>query len=497
MFISLWTTRLVLNALGASDYGIYTIVGGSIALLGFLNATMTTVTQRFMNYYHGSANLDKCKEVFNVSIILHFYIALLLILILLIAGFFFFHGILNIPSEKHHTAVVIYLSLVVSTAFTAASVPYDATLNAHENMRYYAIIGIIDSFLKLCIAFSIVNYFSDKLIAYGVLMACVPILSLTIMRLYCHRYYNECVFVPSRYFNKQLMKEMSAFAGWRFLSTFSSFFTQYGLGIILNHFYGTLLNAAQGIANQLSALLMNFCNSMLKALSPVITKEEGAGEHQRMIDITLLGNKYSFFLLAIFAIPCSLEMSSILKIWLGRVPEWCVLFCQLQLFRSVIEQLFITLGTAINAQGQIKEISIARFVLNALPFVFTYILFSLGYPPYYMYVVWIFFYSLLGGIVMVYYSKRICLIPYSQFINKVIRPCLVVTIMMIVFGAIPISQLPSSFMRVILTTLLTTMGMIISMMIFMSNLEKRIFRDIYLKVRSTSLFSICKIVRKY
>lgn len=472
MFISLWTTRIILNALGASDFGIFTIVGGAMGMLSFLNASMATATQRFLSYYQGVGDKDKIKEVFHTSVFLHIIISVVLVICFIFAGLLFFNYILNIPENRIRAAYIIYGCLVVSTAFTVMTVPFDATLNAHENMRYYAIIGVFESVLKLLAAFIVIYAMSDKLIVYGILMACIPILLLVIMRTYCLRHYDECHISLRRRIDKGLVKEMTSFAGWNLMTLFSSVFTQYGLGIVLNHFYGALLNAAQGIANQLSGMLMAFCNSMLKALSPSITKKTGAGQKQQVVLATLLGSKYSFLLLAVFAVPCIIEMPSVLRLWLKSIPEWCILFCQLQLIRSVIEQLFITLKTAISAQGQIKQFSVINGVLNVFPFLLTYILFSKGYPPYVMYVTWILCYSVGGGVSLVYYSKHLCVIPYNMFFKIVFLPCVVMLIFMLLSGSISSILIPTSYFRILITFTLTTIGLLGAFLMFISNVER-------------------------
>lgn len=295
MFISLYTTRLVLNSLGDVDFGIFNIVGGAIAMLGFLNAAMAGATQRFMSYSEGEGNKEKQKQIFNISIVLHTAISLLVGVVLLVVGYFFFHGILNIPPDRQFAAKVVYGSLIVSTMFTVMNVPYDAMLNAHENMRYYAIVGIIESLLKLAVAFAVVYTTSDKLIVYGMLMAVMPLITLTIMRVYCHRRYEECIWAPRRYFDHGLMREMTGFAGWNFVSTTLAMVGYYGQGIVLNYFFGPLLNAAYGIVTQLNGQLLVLSNNMLKALNPVIVKNEGTKNRHKMLDISLFGNKLSFF----------------------------------------------------------------------------------------------------------------------------------------------------------------------------------------------------------
>jgi hypothetical protein len=205
MFISLYATRLILNSLGASDFGIFNIVGGAIAMLGFLNVAMASATQRFMSYSEGAGDKEKQKSIFNISVILHFFIAIIIGIVLLIAGYFFFHGILNIPVERIHAAQMVYYFMIVSTMLTVMTVPYDAVLNAHENMLYYAVVGIIESVLKLAVALVVVYTLADKLIIYGALMAGISLLVMMIMRVYCHKKYVECEFKPRTYYDNDLM----------------------------------------------------------------------------------------------------------------------------------------------------------------------------------------------------------------------------------------------------------------------------------------------------
>ena len=191
VFISLYVTRLVLAALGAEDFGTFSVVGGAIAMLTFLNAAMTAASQRFMSYAQGEGNNHKQKNIFNVSVLLHFFIAIAVVLLLEGAGYIFFNGLLKINPERMHAAKLIYQFLIVSTFFTIISVPYDAVINAHENMFFVAVLGIIESLLKLGIALFITYTVFDKLISYGFLMALLAIFLLLVRRVYCHRKYEE------------------------------------------------------------------------------------------------------------------------------------------------------------------------------------------------------------------------------------------------------------------------------------------------------------------
>lgn len=485
MFVSLYTTRLILNSLGASDFGIFNIVGGAIAMLGFLNAAMASATQRFMSYSEGEGDKEKQKSIFNVSLILHLGISLVVGIALFIAGYFFFNGILNIPADRIFAAKVVYGSLIVSTMFTVMTVPYDAAMNAHENMKYYAIVGIFESFLKLAVAFACVYTTFDKLIVYGSLMACIPLITLTIMRIYCHRHYEECIIAPRIYWKKDLMKEMGSFAGWDFIVSISSILSNYGNGIILNHFFGTILNAAQGVANQLNGQLMAFSNNMLKAINPVIVKTEGGGRREEMLKASCLGCKYSFYLLAFFGIPFILEAPYILKVWLYNVPEWAILFFRFEIVRNLLGQLIVVLQKSISAEGHIKNYSIFRSFSYILPLPILIIAFSNQASPYWMYIIWISSWNILGGCIVLHYCKKNCGLSIKYYISKVIIPCFSLFFFTILIAAVPgyIFSMETGLVRFVLICILSTGSFVISFFLFgIGKHEKIVLSNIYKKI---------------
>ena len=422
MFISLYTTRLILNSLGASDFGIFNIVGGAISMLGFLNVAMASATQRFMSYSEGEGNKEKQKSIFNVSLLLHLGISFLVGIALIIAGYFFFNGILNIPTERMFAAQVVYGSLIVSTMFTVMTVPYDAAMNAHENMKYYAIVGIFESLLKLGVAFACVYTKLDKLIVYGILMACIPLITLTIMRMYCHKHYEGCVIAPRRYWNKGLMKEMTSFAGWNFINCAVTMVSAYGQGIILNSFWGTILNAAQGISSQINGQLQTLSSNMLKALNPVIAKSAGANDTQLLIKSTMTGAKYSAAIYSLIAIPIFIEAPYILKLWLINIPDWTIIFVRFQLIKTFIEFSFATLPSSISATGRIKKYSIYSSISNLLQLPAIYILFASGFPPYTMYIATIVFGNIIVYTIAFYFAKKLYGLPIKLYIKNVLLP---------------------------------------------------------------------------
>jgi O-antigen/teichoic acid export membrane protein len=451
MFISLYTTRLILNSLGASDFGIFNIVGGAIAMLGFLNVAMAGATQRFMSYAEGEGNRDKQKNIFNISVVLHFGIAVLLGIVLLGAGYFFFNGILNIPEERMYAARMIYYFMIVSTMFTVMTVPYDAVLNAHENMLYYAIVGIIESVLKLAVALVVVYTLSDKLIVYGALMAGISLLVMIIMRVYFHKKYEECVFHPRRYYDKALMKEMSGFAGWNFIGQASTIFVNYGYGIILNRFFGTILNASLGIVGQLNGQLLSFSNSMMKAVNPVIVKAEGSGNRENMFRTTFTACKLSFSLYAIFAIPFLIESSYILRLWLKNVPPYVEIFFRICIIQILIEQISIPLGTALSAVGKIKQYNIVTAIIMISSMVIVFLLFKIGLPPYSLFLV-----SLCSALIIMLFKVAFCkkyggMSVKSYFTRVIFRCFIIISLVFIVAISISVSM-SESFIRLVTVT---------------------------------------------
>lgn len=426
VFVSLYTTRLILAGLGAADFGIYNLVGGAIAMLGFLNAAMASATQRFMSFVEGEGNHEKKVVIYNVSISFHLFIAAVVAIALIVAGYFFFNGILNIPSERIFASEVVYGCLIISTVLTVTNVPYETVLNSHENMRYYALVGILESLLKLFVAFACVYSSTDKLILYGILMSIIPMIKLTIQRVYCHKHYNECNYQPHKYFDKSIAKEMFSFAGWNLLTSSSSMITMQGVSVLINMFGGVVVNAAHGVANQLAGQLMAFSNTMLKALNPVLVKSRGAGDNQQMLQAASTGNKMSFLIYTFFAIPFIIETPYILSLWLRNTPGWAVLFVRLVLIRQMVSQLSVTFITCINATGKIRPYSLVESFFWLLVLVVGFTMYKLGAPIYTIYVILIGF-AIVRTVVAVIFCMWLCELNAVDYVTHTIAPCLMQT----------------------------------------------------------------------
>lgn len=473
VFISLYTTRIILNALGTADFGIYGVVGGAITMLGFLNGAMANATQRFMSYSEGEGNKEKQKAIFNNSILLHWVLAIIVAAVLECAMFAFFGGILNIEPERMEAAKWIYHFTVLSTLFTIITVPYDAAINAHENMLYYSVIGVLESVLKLVAALVTVQAQTDKLILYGAFMAGITILMLVIKQIYCRRHYDECKLSLKRYVNKEVMKNITGFAGWNFIGSMGTLLGNCGGSIVINHYFGTTINAAQNVGAQLRGQMLAFSNNMLKALNPVIVKKEGSGNRSAMLKFSLTGSKLSYLLFAVLAIPFLIETPYILKIWLNDVPDWAVCFSRFQMIIAMMEQLTVTLGTTINATGKIKEQNIFGSLARFLP-LFIYIpLFAYGAQPYWLYViVFINFGFVINGFTL-YQCKKYCGLDISYYNRNVLFPCIGCSILSLAIGFTTYLFLEEGFVRLILSTVFSLAIYFVCMLTFAFNKEER------------------------
>lgn len=362
----------------------------------------------------------------------------------------FFNGIINILPHRVSTAKVIYQFMIISTFFTVISVPYEAIITSNENMLFYAIEGIIEAVLKLIIAMYLVHSEFDHLLTYGFLMTLLSIALLLLRRIYCHWKYNYCKISIVKYYDKNLLSEMSSFAGWSLLGTSTAMISNYGQGIVTNNFFGTRINAAQGVADQVSGQLSAFTLNMLKALNPVIVKSEGENNRDKMLKLTFLGSKISFMILAIFALPFILEIKFVFSFWLTKVPQYAIIFTVLLLVRRLIEQLFVTLSVSLSAVGKIKGIQIAGSILNIFPLLVGYILFSLGYPPFWIYIVFICVIIIRTFGITLHYADKHCNINKWIFIKTIAFPCVFVSLFSVLIGYLPIYFMGSTFLRLVI-----------------------------------------------
>ena len=366
--ISLYLTRVVLNYLGTSDFGLYSLIGGIISLLSFVNSALMVSTQRFLSVALGENNTTKIKNIFSAGILIHFVLTVILIIAFELCSVFLFDGFLNIEPNRIHAAKVVYQLMIISTAFTVLGVPYNAMINAKEDLWLFSLIETLCAILKIGIIVIFHYSQNDTLITYTLWIVVITIINFFLKYIWCRTKYNECkklTIYTQR--NTPLMREMISFSGWNALGTLALIGRNQGVAILLNIFWGTTINAVYGIANQVNSQLIYFSTMMTTSMTPQIMKSHGEGNRTRMLDLSVFTCKLSFFLSAVLAIPLLLELPFVLTLWLKTVPEHTDIFCSLIIYIFLLMQLYPGLDRAIQASGKIKWYQILAFSVLLLP----------------------------------------------------------------------------------------------------------------------------------
>lgn len=420
MLVSLYTSRVILATLGIRDYGIYNVVAGVVTMFSFLNNSMSTATQRFLTFELGKGDTNGLKKVFAVALNIHICIALLVIVLAETVGLWFVNAKLVIPADRMVAANWIYQFAILSFCVNVLQVPYNATLIAHEKMSIYAYISILEVLLKLGIVYLLVISPIDKLITYGFLFLMVQILIRAIYQVYCRRHYEETKF--HLFWDKGLYKQMSGFAGWNLFGSIAWLLRDQGLNIVLNLFFGPVINAARGVSYQVSNAVVNFISNFQVALNPQITKNYANGSYGEMEKLAYQGIKFSFLLLFMMAFPLCIDIKFVLSIWLVKVPDYTALFIILILIDALVGNLFGTpFMTSLSATGKIRnyQITVSCIILLIVPV--SYVILKLGAGPESVFYVAILF-NLISG--MARYAFCIKQIGYSakRYVSYVILP---------------------------------------------------------------------------
>lgn len=445
--IALISVPLVLKALGASDYGLYNLVAGVVAMLAFLNNSMTVSSQRFMSVAMGEKNEKKINSIYNTSFLLHLGLGILVIIIFEIVGFWAIDK-LNIHPERLSCAKIIYQFLVLSTFAKIVSVPFDALVNAKEDMLPFSIIELIDSILMLVVAFSIKYISGDKLIYYGISVAAISLLVLFLKYGWCRYAYNECRIMLNENRGNFRIKEMLGFTGWNLFAGLAMIGRNQGIAIIINLFLGTIANAAYGIANQINGALGHFSATFQKAINPQLMKSEGMNDRHRLLRISYISSKFSVLALAFFAIPLMLEMDEVLILWLNNnIPPYTMRLTQFILLLSITYQYSVGIMSAIQATGKIRnyQITIGSILLMNIPI--AYVILKLGFPVYYTTIAFVIL-EIISLCARLYMATKLTGMKVFDYCSEVIIPTMKIIIIPIIIAMIPHCVLEKSLLRI-------------------------------------------------
>ena len=444
MAISLFTSRIVLQTLGVEDFGIYNVVGGVVSMFSIFSSSLSSSISRFLTYELGKKDYNKLKTVFSTAINVQLAMATFIFIVAEVVGLWFLNNKMNIPSTRLDAANWVLHCSLLSFCINLISIPYNASIIAHEKMSAFAYISIVEAVLKLSIVYALWISPFDKLKAYATLMLLIAVILRLIYGIYCKRHFEECTYYIV--YDKSLLKQMTGFAGWGFFGNCCWMFNTQGIDILINVFFGVTLNAARGIATQVERAVMQFVNNFMTALNPQITKSYAAGNTEYMHKLICWGAKYSYYLMLFFAIPICLETPKILHLWLGVVPDYAIDFVRLTFATSMSTILGNTLITAILATGKIRTYQIVVSIWGVLCFPLTWLAFKLGASPLWAYIIYFIIYFILIFI-RTFLVKHI--INPRIYVKDVILTVLAVTIV----SAIPPTTIcitqPESILRLI------------------------------------------------
>jgi len=417
LLIALFTSRVVLQTLGVVDFGIYNVVGGVVVLFSFLNAAMSSATQRFLNFELGRKNLAQVARVFSMSMSVHFCIAGTVLILAETLGLWFLNTQLNIPAERMVAANWVYQFSVASTLLGIMLVSYNATIIAHERMTFFAAVSVVTAFLKLGIVYLLWIGDADKLILYAALTLAVGVLMQIVHVVYCRRAFPRvAVYKPFR--DGKLFKELVSFSAWSLFGGIANMSASQGVNMIVNIFCGVAVNAASGIAGQVCASVSQFVSNFQTAFNPQIVKHYSAGEHDLFLRLIFRTSKISFFLLFFFAFPLGLNAEFVLKIWLGDVPAFSADFVRWTLVFALVDALSGPLWMSIQATGKIRayQLIVSAFIFSNLPI--SALLLWLGYSPVAVFASRAII-NFLTAIWRVFYLRKRIGLPARKFLRKV------------------------------------------------------------------------------
>ncbi len=424
MFIGFYTSRVVLKALGADDFGVYNLVGGVVVLFTFINTAMTSATQRHLSYESGLAG-GNVSKVFSACLNIHLVLAAIAFVLSETVGLWFVNTQLHFPEGRLWAANWVYQLSILACMFSIVRVPYNALIIANEKMTFYAYIGIVEGVLKLLIAFLLSLAPLDKLVFYSILTTAVAALVTLIYYIYCKRSIASVSYVKIS--DSLLYKQLIGFSGWALFGSFANLARSQGISFLVNIFYGVALNAAIGLANQVNAALSQFVNGFQQAFSPQLTKLEASGEKARQQALIARTAKFSYFILLVVALPVLYNLRYLLGLWLGEYPGYTYEFCIWIAVATLVESLSGPLWVSIFATGDIRSYQIIISLVLLLNLPLAYLCGKMSWPPHYMFICQAAV-NLLALAVRLVYLKKKSRFSIAQFAKDVIVPALLVTV---------------------------------------------------------------------
>lgn len=472
MVVSLYTSRVVLNTLGIEDFGIYNVVGGIVAMFNVLSGSLSAAISRFITYELGKGNQNNLNKIFSSAVTIQLGLSGIIILLAETLGIWFLNVKMNIPETRMEAANWVFQFSILTFVISLISVPYNASIIAHEKMSAFAYISILEAIGKLSIAYLIVISPIDKLIFYAILMCGVALIIRFTYRNYCKRHFSECTY--HFVWDRQLLKQMFGFAGWNFIGASSAVLRDQGGNIVINLFCGPTVNAARGIAFQVNNAVNQFVVNFMTALNPQITKSYASGDKKYMMTLIFQGARLSFYMLFLLSLPILLNTHYILEAWLKTIPEHVVLFVQLVLTFALSESISQPLITAMLATGKIRNYQIIVGGLQMMNLPISYLFLRLGFFPESVIIVAICISQccLVARLILL---RGMMGISIRNYLQKVYLNIITVSIAAFILPFISTQYMEKSFFSFIVISLIAVICTIISIYFIGCNHQERLF----------------------
>lgn len=484
--LSLYSTRLILSALTIPDYGIYAVVGGVVAMLGFITNALVITTQRYVSYHQGNGNYDYVRKLFVNSLFLHVLIGLGLSAILYSLKGWLMDDVLNIPFERIQTAGRVYEITILMLFITVVTAPFKALFIARENIIYISVVEVMDGFLKLFLAIGLAFVNTDKLLVYALCMALILFFNLAAFVIYALWRFEECVIIIRRVdIDRECLRRLLGFAGWTTYGMGAVAGRNQGISVMFNHFMGTVVNAAYGISFQVYGAVSFVATSILNAMNPQIMKAEGANDRAKMLLLAEQESKYSTALMSMLAIPLVMEMPALLDLWLEEVPEGTSMFCRYVLIAFLCDQTTYGLNTANQALGNIRNYTLLVYTPKILIMPLVWLLLSDGYDTQSVMRLYLGV-EILVALARIPYLKYTAGLSIRHYFNHVICPLLPLCTVLYVTSLLCTVSCVSSYRFLLTFSVSILSGLVVAWLFTLDEIEKiyvrtligrRIYRD--------------------
>lgn len=429
MLIGLYTSRVNLQSLGVDNYGVYNVVAGFVVMFSALTGALGNAISRFIQVELGKGDKIRLQIVFSTSVTIQIFISIIIILLVEVIGIWFINNKMQIPEGSLPSAIWVLQFSLATFVLNLLYVPYYSCIIAHEKMSAFAYISIFEAIMKLVVAFSVAYSPFNKLIVFAILIMITSFITRSLYIRYCKRHFDECVYRWT--FDKPLVKDMSSFVGWNLFSQGAAVLSVQGVNMIMNVFFGVVVNAARAIETQVNSVVQQFITNFTTALIPPITKSYAGGEKKSAYELVYKGDRYAYYLMLLIALPIIFEANQILTLWLKTPPDYTAIFVQWTLFASLAKVLGgNTIFALIMADGNIKKFQIAIAIIGLLPLPLAWIAFYFGASVVSAYIIYFVVHVVLI-FVRLFYANRITGLPWQEYITSVIIPVLLVTILSI------------------------------------------------------------------